>query len=122
MPPHDAVQMIEDLIERNNEWWRNESHCKGEMRELGVPDDADAPKVCMGDLYRIQKALQSETAKQDSSARAGMLRAAKICEHVYDGNPYAKRYNKHATDLCADAIRAYATTETGELNERANGA
>lgn len=52
-----AAELIEDLIERNKEWWRTKSHCAGEMRELGVPDDADATQVTMGDLYQLQKAI-----------------------------------------------------------------
>ena len=53
-----AAELIEDLIERNKEWWRTKSHCAGEMRELGVPDDADATQVTMSDLYRLQKAIE----------------------------------------------------------------
>jgi hypothetical protein len=57
VPSHSAAELIEDLIERNKEWWRTKSHCAGEMRELGVPDDADATQVTMGDLYQLQKAI-----------------------------------------------------------------
>lgn len=125
-PRGEAQQLLEELIERNNEWWRNESHCQGEMRELGVPDDADAPKVCMGDLYRIQKALRSATAATPANARA-------VAHVVLDNLPYLenlidprghesgllKNHPKPCAghDFClmrqaqkgADAIRAAAT-------------
>ena len=74
----DALQLVEDLIEKNKEWWRNESHCKGEMRELGVPDDADATQVCMGDLYRIEKALRA--ASPSSEPVAWTTRLALDCQ------------------------------------------
>lgn len=58
-PNHPALEGIPTAVQQL-EWWRNESHCKGEMRELGVPDDADAPLISMGDLRRLKAALQGD--------------------------------------------------------------
>ena len=53
--------LIEELLEDNKDFWLNHSHCKGEMRELGIPDEADAPNVTMGQLRKLEALAVSET-------------------------------------------------------------
>ena len=49
-------EFVEGLLEQSTDYWLNESEARGEMRELGIPDDADAAiSVTMGNLRAVLK-------------------------------------------------------------------
>lgn len=68
----EAENLIDDVVEQAKDWWTRKSHCPGEMRELGVPDDADIPPtLCMGDLYRLQKAIKALSSSVRQTCASG---------------------------------------------------
>lgn len=83
-------ETLEDLLLRNSEWWRKESHCKGEARELGMPDDADAPLVTMGDLRKLLAALSEPVAQP----------VAMIPVEILDRFPEINPSNYSHDDVC----------------------
>jgi len=60
----ELKEQLETLLLINVNWWRDESHCRGEMRELGVPDDADATRVSIGDLRKLLATVAAKEEKK----------------------------------------------------------
>ena len=78
----EALQdAIENLYDKAIEYWCEESDAKGEMRELGVPDEADACNISVGELRKLKK-LAATPIRVDETDTLEQPHADKVVETV----------------------------------------